>query len=263
METNITVIDLDMPVRTVPPEIEKELTIRLYRWALQDAEREVMEDFPLVLTIQNAAVYGFLAYCSTKPKKDIIEICMTRVKAFHSYALSALGEAMTSEEQNLMSESYKNQLTHYSLYTEEFNQRVDLSEDRSTKAEVTALLKEAMRPAFGERQPSRFKVVSIHENDFPQKSTLWRLQTWIEALHKQPNMGYAQSLYLPEHEWALTTRHPSHRATDILGWLGITPLPTYWDIPLKSDVEPAVASLALVTKHYLDAIPSIIEGLSL
>ena len=252
-----------MPVRTVPPEIEKELTIRLYHWALQDAEREIANGFPLLRTIENAEASGFVAHCQTLSTPDLQSIGRSRVRLAHPMALAYLNEIITPEEQRLIEESYKTQRLYENIYAQSHNIPFSSDSAYSTKAEVTALLKEAMRPAFGERQPSRFKVVSIYESDFPQKSTLWRLQTRIEALHKHPNMKYTQSLYLPEHEWALAIRDPSHTATDILGWLGITPLPTYWDIPLKSDVEPAVASLALVTKHYLDAIPSIIEGLSL
>lgn len=255
--------DTVIPTRTVPPEIDRELTIRLYRWALQDAEREITHDFPLVRTIQNGLASGFLAYCETLPKDALPALSRARVKAFHSMALSYLEETMTSEEQRLMEESYRSQLTYKHFYTEELNKRFGPDSVYSTKAQVTPLIKKAMRPAFGERSPSRYKVVSVYENDFSQGSDLWRLQTRIGVLDKHRTLRYAQSLYLPDREWALAVRHPSHSATDILGWLGIAPMTTYWDIPFADDVEQAVASLVLVCEHYLHAVPTIIEGLSL
>lgn len=250
------------PSWDIPPDIEKELTIRLYRWALQDARREVIQDFPLVRTIQNSGASGFLAYCATMPEDALLTVSRVRVKVFHPYALFYLGETLTADEQELFEESYSSQRRYSDLYTKEFNSHFGPDSVFSTKAGVTKLLKKVMKSAFGERQSSRYQVVSIYENDFPQGSTLWRLQTRVEVLHKHPTLRYTQTLYLPDKGGCvLNIRHPSQRATDILGWLGITPLPTYWDIPFANDVEQAVTSVALVCEHYLNAVPQIIEGL--
>lgn len=255
-----------IPTRTVPPEIEKELAISLYRWAIGDAEREVSQDFPLVRPIQNTYAFGFLAYCATLSQQDQMKISRAMVGFSHPIALAYLGETMTPEEQHAILESYKAQYRSGNIYTEKLNARFGPDSVYSTKAEVLTVLKKAMRSAFGERCPSRYKVVSTYENDFSQGTTQWRLETRISILDKRETLRYTQSLFMPAHDWALTTTHPSHRATGILGWLGIlgiSPLPTYWDIPFADDVEQAVASLALVCEHYLRAVPGIIEGLSL
>jgi len=258
----MSISDTTINPRDLPPNVAKELTIRLYYWALQDASRETANDFPLVRTIRNANASGFLSYCATVPKDTLSLLARVRVKAFHRYALEYLGETMTREEQESMEESYKIQRKYTSLYTKNFNSQFGPNSVYSSEPEIITSIKNAMHNVFGEECRSNSRELILYENSFPLGSNAWRLATRVEVLQRNLILRYTQSIYLPSEEGQFTIRHPSHRATDILGWLGITPLPTYWDIPLKSDIAPAVASLALVCKHYLDAVPSIIEGLS-
>lgn len=47
-----------------------ELAIRYYRWALDDARREVAEDFPLLRGVKSGLVMRAVAYLESLPAAD-------------------------------------------------------------------------------------------------------------------------------------------------------------------------------------------------
>lgn len=61
-------------------EAEAEIPIRMYRWAILDAQREVSQDYPFVRSIQNYTTQTYLNYVERLSDQGRLDLAVSLVK---------------------------------------------------------------------------------------------------------------------------------------------------------------------------------------
>ena len=80
--------------------IQSDFRLRYYHWALDDAHREIRDDFPFLRKIKRASMRGFLNWMQELSPDQQTEVFTALVKRSHKQAVQMAGETMTSREEN-------------------------------------------------------------------------------------------------------------------------------------------------------------------
>jgi hypothetical protein len=81
-----------------------EFTLRRYRWALADANREAAEDFRLLRLCRSALTISFVQFAEKLGPEDRLALLSGCVKRAYSRAVELAGDAMTPLEESLYKE---------------------------------------------------------------------------------------------------------------------------------------------------------------
>src|SRR5690606_29825023 len=81
--------------------------VRFYEWALETMKHEVQNDFPLLSKIRSRTVFGILLKIRNYPFQELESVCLLAVKKTHSKAIEILGEKLSVEEMDFVSQRWK------------------------------------------------------------------------------------------------------------------------------------------------------------
>lgn len=238
-------------------EIELELSLRMYRWATLDVQREVSQGYPFIRSIQNYYAQKYLQYVDPLSYEEQIQLATNLVKRVHSVAARHLDEVTTEDDkiaivqyQNFMSIGYPNYLNN--LRRRECENCVPINKSSFFKRIVGEIESTFKHPIERTGRFSLSVTVAIDS---------WFLRTTIELLSRTEGWPryYQYILKKPEEVVALA-QLPSQKVTNMLFWMGIHS-ETVWDTPFEIDTEPALKSLVAVCQHLASSLPDLLKGL--
>ena len=83
------------------PAAKDEFAVRYYRFALDDARREVRENFPLLRTVRCALPIRAVAYLESFTGDDRLAVATALVKRAHRRAVELTGDSWGAEEERI------------------------------------------------------------------------------------------------------------------------------------------------------------------
>ncbi len=81
-----------------PEAAKDEFALRFYRWALEDARREIAENFRLIRTVKGSMAMRAVAYLEKLSVDDQLELLTAQVKRAHPRGAGLAGEPLNSRE---------------------------------------------------------------------------------------------------------------------------------------------------------------------
>jgi hypothetical protein len=82
-----------------PRTLSDEFAIRYYRWSLDDARRELRENFPLLRAVKSSLVIRAIAYLESLADRDRLCGATTLVKRSHRRAVELAGDSWGAEDE--------------------------------------------------------------------------------------------------------------------------------------------------------------------
>jgi len=82
-----------------PRTLSDEFAIRYYRWSLDDARRELRENFPLLRTVKSSLVIRAIAYLESLADRDRLCGATALVKRSHRRAVELAGDSWGAEDE--------------------------------------------------------------------------------------------------------------------------------------------------------------------
>jgi hypothetical protein len=174
-------------------ETRREFALRYYQWALEDARREIRDDFPLLRTIKGWTVRRLLARMDSLPEENRLRFGEALVKRFHAQALAIQGETLSAQERALIRDFLDNLIT--SLPGElEFNRDLRLGIVRLVKRRaLVKLVRQAITPVLGDEcevwGPNVWRYTTS-VNGWP----LHTLSTWAGASRSATSTRFSASI---------------------------------------------------------------------
>lgn len=253
--------ELTLPRRASLARVADEFALRLYRWALTNAEGELSRGFPLIRRVKNENAFRFLELVDTVPHHERKVLCRALVKRFHPRAVQLCGEALSSEETRFVS-----------LYTKEFLQKdhpllgtVHVASNtvmklremensgkisfRLNKRRFKRALITYLAPVLGSKYE---RWGGFREWRYMSSIGRWLVFTHIDIGGRR-QVGYHHTI---------TTDNGSflHKGISILGWLGISSQTT-WDFLTESEMDEGAETLAAICSSFLGSSHELLVGL--
>lgn len=223
-------------------ECGRAFQLRLYQWAKQDFLREIEEAFPLTRSINSPGpkvLIGMMERLSASEKK---ELALALVKRRFSRVLDEAHETITTREHEYC-ESYLRELSARN------EQCLEVGITLNKKQLVKEVVDRAGNDLGGEGivQPYEptIRYITVTKN--------WKVLTQVAIGDKYRHLTYTQGILSPDESF----RPGEH--ISILSWMGLGM--TGWVLKSKSEIDEAVGSLLTVSKHFLEAAPTLLEGL--
>ncbi len=238
-------------------EVESQISIRLYCWAILDTQREVGQDYPFVRSIQNYTTQTYLNYVEQLSRQERLDLAVILVKNAHSVAVKSLGVVITEDDKEAISRYRDFAKTNYPDYLNSLRRRECETCTPTNKTNFFRDITTELEAAFG---------CSVKKNEqFKCSVTIpigsWFLKTSVELLSGTEGWPrYYQYILKKLEEPVALAQLPSHKVTSMLFWLGIHS-ETVWDTPFEVDTQPALKSVVAVCQHLPLALPDILDGL--
>jgi hypothetical protein len=238
--------------------------LRYYHWALAQARREINEDFPSLRLIKNELVYKFLEIARSMDKEEQLQFLSALVKRTHSDGVELAGDPFTARDQELidryLNHDYSEIAPGLPVLDGTFERRGDKRIYRSVNERATLpkidkkrlrkLVVQKLRPILGE--------CSMKESSdswwYETKIGIWSVWTLVAAYKKFVHLSYFQRIVVQE---GIDLRFPISPTA----WFGIGGGSTDWKLWENSEMEEATDSMCLLVKQFLDAAPSLLEGI--
>ncbi len=239
---------------------EKELRLRLYRWALAEAMQEAETGYPLLKCFWDDATHLYIYIAEAQPPAKRLLLASACVKHFHPEAVRLAEEHLTDSEQEML--SYSSNLIRYHLtkgtavklrYGEkELSQWPPLS-----RQHLASVLRDSMAVISKELIGSRQHITRVELN-YEREVGDWRFRTGIST---RPS-GFGCVHGLIDHNLSaageLGSQFPLSHFT-YCSLLGVTGLG--WTVYNEKDAEMASVGLVKVCLKVLIEIPPLLEGL--
>ncbi len=234
--------------------VDKERSIRFYRWALADAEREVRQQYPLLRSIQNVHVANYLRTVEGMKREKQLHLARALVNRSHSAARCLLGEALNTEEELLIDDYLFDTRLKQSAITQEFYDK-GLLETPYRRGRFAKLMIKKLEPILGlpeKEEDQSWVFVTVIPG--------WFIGTKVELIKRTKVLRYWQSVMAKPDEYPGLLESPSQNGTNILAWLGLgrTEIP----VLCEQDEEPATEALARVCLHYISGMTAVLSDLT-
>jgi hypothetical protein len=221
---------------------EKELSIRLYRWALQEWERELRDDFPEVRRVSgDAAIQAVRVFHALEPEQRP-QLAHAMAKRFHKHACVHLNEPLTEGELQLLkwADSWR-MMNAYRLPDYVV----------PNKALCKVLIKELKGQLEFLGKPER---VESGVRLYRTPTETWQIVTVVDA---------GGRLGCSYHHDIETTKGVSLRQNlSLLCWLGVSSQ-SHWRVGTEPEVTSAVTEISRLCRHILDVALSLLSGLTI
>jgi hypothetical protein len=228
-----------------------EFLVRYYRWALDDARREVQEGFPLLRGVKSTLVIRALGFLESFAEIDRPRVATALVKRFHRRAVGITADSWGPEEERV-NRDYQDAMRILRPEEEWYRQALlhDPAALRLDRARFLAAVKVALAPILGAGEPFSSK----HDWRYATPLGPWTLVTLLDVGGRAHQLMYTQTIR------AVDPR-PLHEGLSLCGWLGLGGQ-TAWNQLTEADAPAAAPSLARICAHFLQAAPALVAGLS-
>jgi hypothetical protein len=258
----------------VTPEAARaEFNVRYYRWALQDYQREIDEGFPFLKGFKTGSPVEVLEMMLSRSRSEQLTLASALVKRFHKDAVEAAGDQMTAEEETTCKE-YLDRVPRTHPLELALLRRAAAGE-RGVYANRAGLV----RLVKGELKAAGMQVFES-ENvagvlSYQNIVDGWQIITRIHTRERHAQLAYNHTIDSVNKPvlvtWAKGTCREGqqelssvqlHNWISLAGWLGISSR-TQWSDLVDSDGPQVAQELAALCKHFLQAAPTLLAGLSL
>lgn len=224
---------------------------RLYRWSLDEWNRELINGFKTLRTIHDRIVHRAIRIFDSYDLERMNKLAKAFAKrtATEEVIIKCSERPLTTEEKELI-ESFINQLQDEAwrdavkIPPGGYKNREKFKKGAFKKAVITELA-----PLFGEKYEKDGGSVIIYKT--PLKS--WILVTYLDFGGRASNLNYSHYI-MDKHEKLLAER------ISFLRWLGIGG-ETNWDELTNDDIESSAKSLVAICAHFIKAAPKLLEGI--
>jgi hypothetical protein len=223
---------------------------RYYRWALQDWEREIAEDFPLLRSIRdNNARLAIRLMIGIKSNQRLL-LAKALTKRFRKPILAQWGDTFTEEDKRF-EKLFMDELSQGSSLEPTYPNVISPEPLKLKREQLKHCLVRALSPALGENYEDwgNWKVWKY--------STIigaWQVITYFDIGGRFHQLSYAHEIMSPEQVYLA-------RSISILGWFGISSQVMLQGLD-DSDAKPTATALAKIIKHFMNVAPKLLEGLS-
>jgi hypothetical protein len=232
-------MDIAEATKALEPQ-RPEFALRYYRWALQDARRELAQNFATIRAIPNLKTRWFLQFAQNLSAADVATFCEALVRRAHAKAAQFLGEPPSGRESALL-----DRFLHQPR--DSHPRQLAPAAGAISKAQLRKLLRAALAPHLGAADNARAAEWSYA---FPCGS--WTIRTNLDTGGSR-QFGYWHTI--EAHEQVLLADQIS-----FLGWLGLSS--TDWRYLTEPEVPPAVDALVALCRRFLGAAPELLAGLT-
>ena len=229
--------------------LTNEFRVRFYRWALNDAVREIKEDCPLIRSVRGIAASAFLEFLDSRSEHQRIDLITSLVKRMHPGALELCGDSLGTSDHELI-DGYFNALGETrSRYVDQYMFTIT---KRASKPKLRTLVKQELLGVCG----------PIARKD---SSDLWDHAENVEgwAVFTSIDLGGTARLryghYIRE-SLDSTGNLNGVGFLNLLEWIGITS-GTNWDLLCDGEEEDAAKALANICNHFMNALRMLLGGL--
>jgi hypothetical protein len=235
-------------------QAKDEFAVRYYRWALEDSQREVKEGFPFLHRIKGTASLRLLAAMESLQQEEQTHFSVALVKRFHLRALKLLNEHLTAEE-NELCRDYVSSILIPIPEEQEIERRIKAGTFhlRVNRKNLATLIKKELEPVLG--NPS--EIWGPREWWYMTSFGSWNVRTNV---HMSEGHFYQLNYHHSIHP--VDSMYELENWMSVLSWLGITSM-TNWDLLTDADIPEAAETLAQLCSHFIQAVPSLLEGLVL
>jgi len=220
-----------------------EFLVRLFEWSLREWDREIAADLPMLRKVRGASAFRSQEFLESLPRERWAEVARALTKRFHPDAAKLLGQGLDDEERALLvrCDAYRRNPSR----GEEANRRANA--DAVTKKRLAAIVKDALS-SLG--VPESLGGVTEWRYTFKHKG--WVIHTYLDVGGRFNDVSYG-------HDIAVGDEPPLLRQVSLLSWLGLSGA-TKWKVLNEADGTFAAQSIAELTRHFLDAVPTLAAG---
>lgn len=219
----------------------REFAIRLYRWSLEEWEREFGNGFTLLQQVRGNAASKTIDILRSLCDDERRRLTQAFAKRFHKQACADLGEGLAEDEMHLL--RWADSVRVLSL-----DHQPPVLADKSLRKAIVARLKSEL--AFLGRpepigRPAEWRYVT--------GSGAWRIVTELEAVGQFGDCSYSHSI-------ETLGGTPVSQYLSLLSWLGVSSQ-SKWRVSDQQDVTTAAVAVGNLCRHFLDAAPRLLDGL--
>lgn len=218
-----------------------ELAIRLFRWSLEEWERELNNGFVLLRQVSGNAASKTVDILRTLSDDERRQLTRAFAKRFHKEACAGLGEVIAEDDLRLLQWADSSRLLSP-------DHQPPVGADRGLRKAIVARLKAELE-FLGPLEPMGRST----EWRYVTGSGPWRVLTYIEAVGRFGDCSYSHSIE------TLGGRQVSQYLS-LLSWLGVSSQ-TKWRVSDERDGSNAAVGMRNLCRHFLGAAPRLLDGL--
>jgi len=226
---------------------------RFYRWALEDWNREINENFPFLRSISTAQNELKVIESLSKEQRKVMTVAL--VKRFTKKdVLELCGDEFSDYEKKLVEwylKTWWDEEEHESLMTPPGGWPPEAGEIKLKRRKLRDHIITNLTPILGKRDEN-WGIELVWR--YCTVIGPWQVMTYIDVGGQGHQLTYEHSISVSETAQLI-------EGISVLSWLGIAGQ-TMWRGIHDADTEPTAEALAKIIAHFMNAVPKLLEGLS-
>jgi hypothetical protein len=246
--------------------LQDEFAVRYYEWSLEQAEKELEEDFLHVRGVKSSLVFLFLEFVEDRTRTEVRDLMTGGIKRFQQRAAQLRGERLTKKEQTIHRQ-------FVDFFSEEIiiqgkpmtGFRVSRQERQLRDQELAGTLKlHQNKKGLREELKRKFQSAGLKaENEFRaglnycEQLGDWYLMTALDVSGKsQLDCGHR----VVARRTIDTCFTDLLAGASLLSWCGIHPN-TRYDLLREDELGNVAESILTVYRLFQQSIPELLAGL--
>lgn len=226
--------------------------LNLYKWARQDFQREVEEDFPFLRVIKGSMAWRLLALMESLEGSERLQLASSLVKGIAGdEILSLAGEVWTDVDADWRRKFRQSCIIEPITYDleEKFLQQALRREINVNfqKKKFKKFLETELEPILG-----RKTLGQGYEFGYRGRVGDWNVDTWIDV-GSSFQLRYHHIIYSSNQEEFVL----EPRIINFLKWLGVGE--TEWGFLTEEELPFAANTLGNLCSHFLNAVPYLLD----
>jgi len=230
-------------------EVRRELELKLYQWALNEAVEQARQNFPVARQVLGSTTLRSLEFIDTLSRQAQVFYASIMVKYLYHKALQETKHEMTLEEmkiwQKFRFQKRKATQLRYQHMETRFKEK-----GKAKKTKIKSAIKTIIFPVFGDPyQSDKYGIA------FESKINKYIFETCI-CFDAKYQLNYFQIIRFPEE---CQTRDLLTSGLDYLILTGF--LRSRFDLITDEDIVPTVELICWMICRFSEAVPSLLDGL--
>lgn len=220
---------------------------RYYRWQISEWAREIKNEYPFLRLVKEDSMIQIMEGLPDDKKMIMAKALVNR--GISEEYLEKLGGKHTEEEKRFIDYFIEEgrRLRHiFACQTslEDCNYHIKID-----KKKFKQYIIEALSPILGSDIENQGGGVFV----FCMPVGAWKIYTGIDIGGSRHNLSYEHAIE------SAGGKRIAHNIS-VLAWLGICQ--TQWQYLSNDDLKPTAESLSILCKHFMIAVPKLLEGLT-
>ena len=227
----------------------QQLDIRCYRWALEDLQREIDQGYPLLRTVMERRVHSWIALLEGLDNEQ--KLILSRVLVKRRFrAPTSMGDPFNAEDAAILKQ-YERVLPMLPPKTLDAS-KGDIKPVKARR--LASRIIERLNPILGDQLEDSGEMTWKYVTPIGD----WNVITEFSVYNpREPEIHHQHHYSRRDYIRTRGTLLPRYQFATCLG-VGIN----QWRVDYGYELEPAADSIAEVTAHFIDAFPTLAQGLS-